>query len=56
VCDCCFEDIENAVASRLTTIIPWFTRMIEAKAEQVVDLQGIVDDLKKALVHEEATI
>ena len=49
ICDCCFEKIENSVIAWLPTIIPWFIRMVKAKAKQVSNLQRIIHALKETI-------
>ena len=45
VCDCCFGEIEQAVLSRMEDILPWFTRLLEARRAKLAGNDEAVDAL-----------
>ena len=49
ICDCCFEKIERAVLMDMGEIIPWYTRILEARAKEIRKSFGQLGSLKQAL-------
>jgi hypothetical protein len=47
VCDCCFEEIENEILSRMDDIIPWFTRILKAQHKNLENYDNMLKELEK---------
>ena len=45
ICDCCFGEIEQAVLERMQDILPWFTRLLEARRTKLAGNDAAVDAL-----------
>ena len=49
VCSCCFEAIENAIIARMSSIIPWYIRIIKSWRGRLEGRERMVSELRKAL-------
>jgi hypothetical protein len=49
ICECCFEAVENAVLQRMEDIIPWFTRILQARERQTEAMQRLIAQLRETL-------
>jgi len=49
ICECCFEAVENAVLQRMEDIIPWFTRILQARERQTEAIQRLIAQLRETL-------
>jgi hypothetical protein len=49
VCYCCFESLENEVLRRISDILPWYKRIVEAKRKGLEDESKNLSDVLKAL-------
>lgn len=49
ICVCCFGKIEQAILVRMSDIIPWFVRIINAKEKQTQSMRDLIAKLESAL-------
>lgn len=49
VCDCCFEEIEEAVLSHMGDILPWFLRILQTQKQRFEQREGFLEKIKDAL-------
>lgn len=49
VAECCFENIESAVLSRMNDIIPWYIRLLKSSRLKLEARERMVAELRKAL-------
>lgn len=45
VCECCFERVENAVLVRMSSILPWYARILQKRRERLEKSEA---DLRRA--------
>ena len=49
VCDCCFENLEYVVLSRMDDIIPWFIRILKKRKVILERQEGMIAKLRQTL-------
>lgn len=50
ICDCCFEQVEDAVLSRIHDIIPWFIRILQSDKQRLQNQENMLEELKRHLL------
>jgi hypothetical protein len=46
VCDCCFENLENAVLLNMSRILPWYVRILQSRKLNLDTAFGNVNNIK----------
>ncbi|MBI2594839.1 MAG: hypothetical protein HYW38_01095 [Candidatus Colwellbacteria bacterium] len=56
VCSCCYEVVENAVLARMSSIIPWFIRILKSQEVKLDQRKKMVLELMTALAVQRAKL
>jgi len=45
VCECCFGKIENEIVRRMSDILPWYKRIVDARKKQTESDEALLNQL-----------